>query len=268
MPAVSSTRLQAHLNSLAATFDSPQVFVSNLRDILDLYADKTFHPGEQSPQEMHLLRYFTPPLLMKQLELEFRRLAETRPQEALANAELLWQEKHFESRVLAADLLGWLPAEFDQQTMALLDQWLKSKIEPALKDVVLTRASLGQRRHNPDAWFELIHTWLEEPDFLVRARGVDALRITALDEHFDNLPLILRYADPLFNAPSVHLLPELGDLYGVLVQRFPGEMLVYTRELMKDVADPRKEKLLRRVITFFDAGTARRCASRCRPLCW
>jgi hypothetical protein len=265
MPAVSITRLQTHLELLRSAFNSSQVFVSELKDLLELYSDRTFRPGEETHQDLRIPRYYIPILLEKKLELEFQRLANSRPADAVENANLLWKEKHFESRLLAACLVGALPVDHHLEVLTVINQWLNASVETDLLAGVLECTSRSLRRNNPQVWFQQTLDWLQEESTRLRARGILALRITVQDEHFVDLPLLLKQVEPLFNTPPNLLIPDLVDLYQALVQRFPDEMLVYTRELMEKVEDPNKQKLLRKVVNFFDEPTMKNLRRQLPP---
>jgi len=255
MPAVSIAQLQNHLELLRSAFNSPQVFVSELKDVLELYADRTFRPGEKSQQDVRIPRYYIPILLQKKLEMELQRLTALRPENAIDNANLLWQEKHYESRLLAGCIIGALPANAHKEALAILSQWLNTRIESNLQTEIIELASRNLRINSPTPWFQQIQDWLQQKSTRLKARGILALRITVQDEHFMDLPMLLHQVKPLFDAPPILLIPDLVDLYQILIRRFPDEMLVYTREQMKDLDDPQKVKFLRKVITFFDEDT-------------
>lgn len=255
MPAVSIARLQNHLELLRSAFNSPQVFVSELKDLLELYSDRTFHPGEESKQDRRIPHYYIPILLEKQLDLEFRQLAAARPDDAFANAKLLWGDKHFESRLIAAGIIGAVTADRGGEILNTINLWLNLPIQHELLVKVLEHASRSLRKANAPAWFEQIKTWLATGSTRLPARAILALLLTAQSDDFDNLPLLLSLAEPMLKSPPSLLIPDLADLYQVLVARFPGEMLVFTRELMGKLSDPNRVKLLRKVMTFFDDPT-------------
>lgn len=255
MPAVSIAQLQNHLELLRSAFNSPQVFVSELKDVLELYSDRTFRRGEKSEQDVRIPRYYIPILLQKQLELEFQRLADFRPKNAIDNANLLWKEKHYEPKLLAACILGALPVQVHRETLTILNQWLNSRLEIDFLAEIIERTSRDLRIHNSKVWFQQIQDWLKQNSIHLKARAILALRITAEDEHFTDLPMLLNQAETLFNDPPTILVPDLLDLYQLLIRRFPDEMLVYTRELMEDLKDANKVRFLRKAIVFFDEPT-------------
>lgn len=255
MPAVSIEQLQNHLELLRSAFNSPQIFVSELKDVLELYSDRTFRRGEKSEQDVRVPRYYIPILLQKQLELEFQRLAEIRLKNAIDNASLLWKEKYYEPKLLAACILGALPVQAHSETLTILNHWLNSRLEIDFLSEILERAGRSLRSNNSSAWFQQIQDWQKQDSTRLKARAILALRITAEDEHFTDLPMLLHQAETLFNNPPGTLIPDLLGLYQLLVRRFPDEMVVYTRELMADLRDANKTRFLRKAITFFDEPT-------------
>lgn len=251
MPAVSIARLQNHLELLYSSFNSPQIFVSELKDLLELYSDRTFHPGEESHLDRRIPRYYIPILLEKQLDMEFRQLAISRPEDAFTNAHLLWKDVHFESRVIAAGMLGSIPVSFARGILETIRQWLNEPMPQELLAQVLGRSTCSLRLARSQEWTDQIKTWLDAGSTRLQGRGILALSLTAQDDSFANLPLAINLVDALFKSPPSLLIPDLVALYEMLVSRFKQEMLVYTRELITRPTDANRVKLLRKVIPLF-----------------
>ncbi len=67
MPAVQLARLRAQVEELSSRFSQPAVYLRALRDLLELYADRTYQPGQGVPSQVLTPSYHVPMLVMRQL---------------------------------------------------------------------------------------------------------------------------------------------------------------------------------------------------------
>lgn len=110
------------------------------------------------------MRHFDlPDQIIPQLELELQTLPEEKPQETLQIIEALWEDDHFESRDLAAFLLGRLPADYQGEAAARIKNWLEAPIDRAVVRSVLTKATVTLKSGTGAAWKTLPQQLLESP---------------------------------------------------------------------------------------------------------
>src|SRR5512142_2159797 len=123
MPAAELTRLRAQINGLITRFADPNGFRLALRDLLELYANRAYRPGQAVQPQPLLPSYRVAPLIMQQLELELSKTCQEQPAAALELIETLWHDPFLEPRLLAATLLGNIPAGLGKAVTQKLRAW-------------------------------------------------------------------------------------------------------------------------------------------------
>src|SRR5512145_962522 len=113
MPAIQLARLKLQAVELAASFRQPAVFARKLDDLCEFYANRTYRPGVSGESHPSLLKsYNIPAPVLREVQHELTPLAYAEPQATLALCQSLWEEPILEHRLLAAGILGQLPATF------------------------------------------------------------------------------------------------------------------------------------------------------------
>jgi hypothetical protein len=256
MVAISLAKLRIQIENLRLNFSDPNRFVRTLTDLFELYSDQTYHT-ETEKREYRLPFYQVPPIISQQLNREFQLIARQFPQQALRNAHLLWLNSYYETKVLAARLLGSVPSPFYEDVINEIHGWQTSGLDPALINELLEIASENLRADNSKELLKKIESWLQEDTPQKTALGITGLQVIANDPHFENLPALLTLLAPLIEMPTDRHLNECVRLYHHLIQRFPEEMRVFSRKIAAKSRGYYKQKLLRKAFSGFPADISR-----------
>jgi hypothetical protein len=250
MVAISLAKLRIQIENLRLNFSYPHRFVRSMTDLLELYSDQTYHPNSEK-QTYRLPYYQVPPIISQQLNRELQLLAREFPEDSLENAHLLWLIPYYETKVLAARLLGSVPSPFYADVINEIHGWQTSGFDPALVNELLGVASENLRADNSKELLKKIKTWLQEETPQKINLGITGLQVIANDPHFENLPALLNLFAPLIELPTDRHLNECVRLYHGLIQRFPEEMQVFSQKIAARSRGYYKQKLLRKAFSGF-----------------
>jgi hypothetical protein len=197
--------------------------------------------------------------VMRQVEEELTRQTEIwGPQAGLDLADALWQDGFYESRLLAAHLIGisW-NAEINQLT-SHISAWVipdeDNRILQALFEA--GKASIGKNRL--DAWLDLIQSWLNADAIHIQELGVRALRTVVDDPNYENLPPIFTLLGPVVASAPTALHPDLAELISSLAHRSPAETAYFLRRMLVGAQEPSITRLIRRCLPAFPPETQAR----------
>lgn len=248
MPAVELTKLRAQINRLIVRFDDPSSFLSALKDLLDLYANRAYRPGTSVQPQPLLPSYRVAPLITHQLEMELSRTCQERPQQALEVVETLWRDTHLETRQLAATLLGALPASHSEGVLTKLRAWSQPEENFRMLDALFQNGTLTLRRSAPALLLRLIEEWVSSTQSQVQAIGLRALTPLVKDEQFDNLPPVFTLLSPLVQNIPAKLYPDLLVIFEALARRSPTETAYFFRQILSIAGSPATTRLIRRCV--------------------
>jgi hypothetical protein len=250
MPAVELARLRMQINGLIALFGNPAAFCRALGDLLYLYANHTYRPGQAVQPQPLLPSYRVAALVMRQLELELGKTCQEQPEQALEIIEALWKDTHLEPRLLATSLLGSIPIQYDAAVIEKLRSWGQPQENYRILDALFENGTVMLRRSGAPLLLALLEEWINKPG--KEALGIRACVPLVKDSHFENLPVIFRLLGPLVqNVPG----PLLADLHVVLVsliERSPIETSYFLRQELSLANNPTTARLVRRCMPSFE----------------
>ena len=111
MPAAELSKLQAQISAISTQFGEPRIFIRSLLTLMELYSDQHYKTGDLSRIQHLIPEYRLPALVIQQLTYSLSSLTADYPIPAIQIMDALWQEKYFEARLMAAIMLGFLPAQ-------------------------------------------------------------------------------------------------------------------------------------------------------------
>ncbi len=250
MPAIDIARLKLQAASLVEKFDQPAAFLSDLHQILDLYADRTLRVSVAAPASV-LRSYRVAPSVLKQIEMELAPLTATFPEQSMALTDALWQDAHLETRLLAATLLGRIDPRAPMLIARLgerVNQVRDKKVRVALLNTSLNRL----RRELPDQFLELVREWLSEDNPKMWANGIEALIPLLDDPSFENLPPVYEIVRPLISSAPASLKNELADLVNALYRASQVETVFFLKQLIAASRNPQALTTIRRILPVLD----------------
>src|SRR5688572_25914969 len=148
MPAIDLARLRKQATRLADFFFVPDEFLKHLHEVLDSYVDRTLRKKESAAPGSNLSSYRTPPVILKQIELELIQPATEYPAAALELADLLWDQGYLETHLLAAFLLGRVPPQ-ERLLLARLTAWTQQVRDANVRSALLTTSLARLRKETP-----------------------------------------------------------------------------------------------------------------------
>lgn len=247
MPAIDLARLKTQAARLADKFAEPEAFLRALNELLDFYTNRTIRTT-QVVQRLSVPTFHTPRPVLRQIESELDMLAEKDPRKAVDLVKVLWKADSLESRLLAAYLLGRIPANQAMPTLALLPDWINQSADKEIRTALLTNGLAGLRREAPEGFFILLESWLGSAQPAMRVWGLQALIPLLKDPDFENLPAVYRILRPaiLVVGPATQL--DFQACLAALERNSLTETVAFLREVIRTNPQPTMLRIFHRIL--------------------
>lgn len=245
MPAIHPARLKLHVAQLAEDCRQPEAFVRNLHSLLDHYADRTYRPGQAGEPHPLLPAYNVPPPVLRQLAQALAPLAEEDPPAALALCDALWAEAYLELRLLAAMLLGRIPASHTGAWLDRLERWVRSGAEDQLLDALLSQGLARLRKDDPNRVVKLAEGWLAAPEVAMQTAGLRTLLALLAGQEQEVVPAVFRLITPFVRVAPQPLRPDLLAVLRRLAHLSPRETAHFMQQNLSAPDNPDTAWLLR-----------------------
>jgi hypothetical protein len=252
MPAVELSRLRIQINSLIAVFGDPVDLRRALRDLLDLYANRAYRPGQTVKAQSLLPSYRVTALVMRQLELELGKTCKEKPAEALGVVEELWHDAYLEPRLLSTVLLGAIPASHADGVALKIRAWATPEENARMLEALFRSGTVELRRSSPQILLKIIEEWAGSYRGELQAIGIRALVPLIEDPAFENLPPIFRLLGPVVQNIPTPAQTDLQIALEALVRRSPTETAYFLRQSLSMAVGQNTARLVRRVLPLFD----------------
>lgn len=255
MPAIDLARLRKQAARLADFFFLPDEFLKYLHEMLDFYVNRSLRKVEDVAPGSILSTYRTPPIIMRQIELELAGIAGENPAAALDLADLLWDEGYLELHMLAAFLLGRIPPQEEQQDrlLARLTAWTAQVKDPNVRAALLTTSLARLRKETPTQFLQLIAEWLHPGRMRTWSNGIQALLPLLAEPSFQNLPPVLDVVEPIIEAAPSEIQLDLEELILALYKASPNETAFFLRQMLANSTNPMTATTLKRISPSFPA---------------
>uniref|UniRef100_A0A7C4PLQ7 DNA alkylation repair protein n=1 Tax=Anaerolinea thermolimosa TaxID=229919 RepID=A0A7C4PLQ7_9CHLR len=248
MPAIQLSRLRDVLGQLFSLIDRPEQFHRALADFLEQQADHAYRAGENIPTRPRTPAYHIPPLVIRQLELEFTDACKRQPDALFPIADHLWQDPHLELRHLAAHILGQMPSSHLQGVVDRLRTWALTCDDRSALNPLLERATVSLRRDSPLEMVALLEGWLQGTDTLHLRIGLRVIEWLVQDSQFENLPALFRLLGPLVKKPTTPIFNNLARALQAVARRSGGETTFFLRQMLASSSNPSTARLARQVL--------------------
>ena len=247
MPAIDIARLKIQSAVLVEKFDQPAVFLKELHQILDVYADRTIRQGVIASPVSVLPAYRVPPAVLRQIEMELGPLAATFPEQAMSLTDNLWKDGHLESRLLAAGVLGRIQPD----TPLLLERvsaWVSHTRDNQLR-LALLRTSLARiRKESPAKFLQLMRIWLDPAAPKMWASAIHAIIPLLEDPSYQNLPPVYNLLSPVIKSMPSIMQNDLAELINALYVASPVETTYFLRQVITGSSSPQMSVTIRRIL--------------------
>jgi hypothetical protein len=229
MPAIRPAILKQQSALLANEFGQPQEYLHSLHHLLDQYANRAFRSGQSGKPKPLLQAYDVPQPVLRQLLQDLEPKARQDPASALILSQGLWDEAFLETRMLAAGLLGKIPADPDQ-ILNQLENFLQTAGNERVISTLLDQGLVWLRQTDPEKIIERARTWLGSRSEFEQTLGLRVIQPLIAEPAYKNLPVFFKLLDPLTCEASAALRPDLVDVIEVLARRSPRETAYFLRE--------------------------------------
>ncbi len=254
MPAVQLEILEAQIGNLAWKFTRPVEFQQSLAELLTFFGEQVYRPGITIPKNAGIKFYRVPPIVIIKIEQKLTEWSKENPDAAYLLAYQLHGDTHFEPRVLAAHILGNLPAEKVEPVIELIREWSKSENNRIMLDSIFFEASFRLRKEDAERWITLCDEWLISTGNREMMLGIRGLIPLAGDRSFINLPTIYHIITPSIIHPSIAVQNDLIDLLEVLISRTPSEVSYLLQDILQEHNEKAVQRLVRKLLPLFPAN--------------
>jgi hypothetical protein len=253
VPAIQPARLRQQVALLAEHFDDPPALTRSLHFLLDYYSDRARRPGKTGRPGPLLVAYNVRSPVLRVLVQELNPLVQENPAGGLDLCDALWAEPYLEFRLLAAMLLGQIPPTPPEAITDRLKLWITTDVEFFLIEALLNHGVERLHREQPQAFLQLIESWMESTKIFQQQLGLRALVQLINDPTFENLPIFFRLIQPLCLASPAGLRPDLLDVISALARRSPQETAYFLRQSLMFPDAPDTSWLIRQSLSQFPA---------------
>ncbi|NPV86858.1 MAG: hypothetical protein HPY45_12710 [Anaerolineae bacterium] len=232
MPAIPLSLLRKEIAELALLFEQPAEFHRKLLALFERYANRVYRPGQTIPPVKKTPLFHLPALVVNQIENDIGYLCEKRRQAGLSLVDHLWTDEHFETRTIAAGLLGRIAPTPPDEILVRIEAWCQPEQDDLILDTILQRASLRLRRETPQTWVNACETWLmREADFYKKI-GLKGLIPLIQEREYENLPAVFQITAPHIKTAHTSLQAELQNVLLNLAQRSPVETAHFLQHII------------------------------------
>ncbi|MCW5875016.1 MAG: hypothetical protein KIS88_10265 [Anaerolineales bacterium] len=222
MPSIQLGQLQQEAAQLSEYFNEPEVYLRQLEHLLQAYATPVHRQGRIKGMRPILFSFEVPPPVLRRLEMEMSLQAGQQPAAALAIADVLWERRSYETRLLAIRLLGNIPAA-EPEVGTRLEAWASENQEELLLNELHERGTRYMAASNPEALLHLAQRLLATGEFRKQVLSLGSLQTLLATGRFANLPALFTALLPISQDPPRKLQPFLADLLVALAQQTPKE---------------------------------------------
>jgi hypothetical protein len=251
MPAIQLSQLNVEISQLVKLFERPVDFFSELQELFEKYAAWSFRPGEVVKKNILLPQYYLSPLVQQKLEQALRPKCENDPQKAIELAELLWEKKYYEVRLLAISIIGLVSPTSTEAVRRKILGWSNAGENPYILSAFFSVGCQRFRTAHPIDWLDLLQNWLGGDDVQMQLVALRAILASIKDPGFSYLPNIFKMiTQPLMQAQQRfhHLLHDILD---TLIARAPAETSFFLHQILLRRPSQDTKRIIRRKITLF-----------------
>ena len=251
MAAIQLQWVRAQISRLVREADDPRGLYHDLTDLFEQCANWSYRPSEAVPPRTRLASYHLPAALLDELEIGLRPLAASNGEAILLLADLLWQSPYLEPRVLAADLLGALPLDFEPEVLRRLDDWARPGEDREAVTLLLERGTARIVEEDPAGWLEHVSVALESKDGARQSLALRGLVPLVRSSRNELLPRVFNLLTDLVRRPAPILAKEIQLVLRELATVTPTETAVFLRQQLLLSNDLLLRRLVRPLLPLF-----------------
>jgi hypothetical protein len=251
MPAIQLARLKLQAAHLRDSFSRPEAFVRGLHAMLDFYADRTHRPGQSGEPQPLIPAYHAPEPVLRRIGLEVAPLLASDPGGALVLIDALWAQPNLECRLLAASLLGSIPAPHSGAMLQRIQAWAQAEKNDRLLAALLGEGLTGYRLQAVEPFLHLLDGWLHSENLHEQRMGLVALLPLIEVDEYHNLPVLFRLITSHLRSAHPDLRPDLLSVLEALSRHSPIETAHFLKENLASSSGLDTPWLTRQILPVF-----------------
>jgi hypothetical protein len=252
MPAAELSKLKAQIYAISTQFEEPQIFLHSVLTLMELYSDQHYRPGDLSKVNHLIPEYRLPSLVIQQLSISLSELTVVKPVPAIQIMDALWKNTYFESRLIAAVMLGSLPTHPIEPLIERIRNWMDPEIDNDLITALLNSCHRLFAAENMGVWLDLIHHWLGLDKVGSVKIGLRAIQVILNDPKFANIEKIFPLIEPAMLNPNSALQRDLYSLIESLNNYSEMETTAFLRSILTRTNNTEVIRFIRRCLPLLD----------------
>ena len=265
MPAAELSKLKAQISAISTQFEEPPIFLHSVLALMELYSDQHYKPGDLSGVRHLIPEYRLPALVIQQLSISLSELTVAKPIPALQIMDVLWQDKYFEPRLIAAVMLGSLPTHPLKTISERIRNWVNPEIDNDLITALLNSCHRLFSVENMGGWLDQIHHWAKQDNTGFIKIGLQGLQLILDDPNFVNIEKIFPLIEPIMLHPKTALQKDLFSLIESLDNYSEMETTAFLRSILSQTIDTGVIRFVRRCLPLLEPESQANLKSLMNP---
>lgn len=251
MPAIHIDRLYQQIHTIFDPESPAPIFCENFRSLLDVHANLAYRAGSEIQRKSSIPKLHLPPIVMQQLQIQFKSIAHSKPELALEYADQLWLEKSYEAKYFSTVILGSLPVEYIINIIERFVDWGSKTSDKEIHQILFKYGSQNIIQSNSSLWFEMIQNWVDSTSHPQAITAIYALQTLINDPEFINLPKVFKIISPLFSMNNRNITTGLTQLVEDLALKNPNETTHFLSNLLLSSPYSSPKQIIRKCLKFF-----------------
>ena len=251
MPAIQPAKLKIQISELAETYNQPDIFIGNLINLFESYADRTRRKGVVVSSASLLNTLGVPPQIIHLLIINIKDIANKNPAATLYICDHLWKIPYVEYRLVTAQLINSLPKEYVPEILDRIEGWKTGTFDETTARLILEQGLSTLIKNDPDNIFKIIEAWLESSKPVDHQFGILLLEIIVKNKDFENNPRAFRFITPFIRQTPREIRSLMPSLISELAIKDPQETAYILLEAMQASDNPDAGWLIRQTINQF-----------------
>ncbi|MEE4194018.1 MAG: hypothetical protein V2J07_02355 [Anaerolineae bacterium] len=247
MPAFRLAEFQQQIDHLLQSFALPTSFHQQLTQLFQRYEQPSFRygVGVAAPPEP---AYHLPVVMLEELENALVSMANNRPRAAFLLANECWSDPYYETRRVAAVVMGAAPL-FDLAVFQDTFSQMLASTDQENQPLLFAYAWKRFRTEQPALVVEWISKWLSDDKFEIAFTAIQSLLDAGL---LDFLPTIFRLVEKYVIAGDAIYQEEVLSLMDSLAMLSPLESAHFLSELTSHFYGEKRMKYFRALCRSFN----------------
>lgn len=233
MPAIQLAELRKEVEKIASNFTDAEIVIRQLTELFEFYSNRTHRINPSAEKPKVIANYMITPPIMRQLITGLNQQAENNPDAAVVLADAMWAKEFLEFRILAARLIGAIPAESADKTIERLHLWGQENKDEEIASILASESLTGLIKDAKPEFLKLLEDWLKADNHAEVTLGLQALKGFLETAKFEELPVVYRLLRPLANHVPRNLRPYVLDIIRPLGERSPQETVYFLRQILE-----------------------------------